>query len=103
MALEQPRMTICDCWPCTTPPSTRTTAELRALRRSRGVFVFLTTAKRRSSLWASLDALYRHHQKPYGASDVLIFHNGDFSPEDTAYQRALGRPEVHFIELQEGG
>ena len=105
MALEEPRASsVCDCWPCDTPPTLQSGAELRALRRSRGAFVYLTTAKRRASLWASIDALYTHHQHPFGRQDVLIFHNGDFDAADEAFeQKTLGRPEVHFIHLREGG
>ena len=79
---------------------------LRAKRRSRGAIVYLTTKAGSSYGWdtpinESLGLLYKHYNNKY-KNDILIFHNGDYGPEDELAQRRLGRKEVHFIKLDAG-
>jgi len=101
MALVEPRVDVCDCIPCG-PPTSLGLPALRSLRRSRSAFVYLSTARRRAALAKSIDALFEHYNDVANV-DVLVFHNGDFGAADVSSQRAMGRQQVHFVELLPGG
>ena len=78
MALEEPRLEMCDCIPCSDPTGPDM-ATLRSWRRSSSAFVYLTTAGRRAALRKSLDSLYSHYND-VARTDVLVFHSGDLTP-----------------------